>query len=83
MRILAIVMGGLLFLATVQAQSDRGTITGTVTDQAGAVVPAAAVAITNTDTGIATRVATSDTGNYTVPGLARRAVSGHGHQGWL
>ena len=69
MRVLAIFLGGLLFLATVQAQSDRGTITGTVTDQAGAVVPGAAVAITNTDTGIATRVSTSDTGNYTVPGL--------------
>ena len=32
-------MGGLLFLGAVQAQSDRGTITGTVMDQAGAVVP--------------------------------------------
>ncbi len=69
MRVLATVMGGFLFLATVQAQSDRGTITGTVTDQAGAVVPGAAVAITNTDTGIATRVSTTDTGNYTVPSL--------------
>ena len=83
MRILAIVMGGLLFLATVQAQSDRGTITGTVTDQAGAVVPAATVAITNTDTGIATTVATTDTGNYTIPSLAAGTLPGHGHQGWL
>ena len=69
MRVLAIVAGGLLFLATVQAQSDRGTITGTVTDQAGAMVPGAAVAITNTDTGISTRAATTDTGNYTIPDL--------------
>ena len=69
MRVLAIVAGGLLFLATVQAQSDRGTITGTVTDQAGAMVPDATVVVTNADTGIATRVATSDTGNYTVPSL--------------
>ena len=70
MRILAIAMGGLMLLATALAQSDRGTITGTVTDQAGAVVPAATVSITNTDTGIATTVATTDTGNYTIPSLA-------------
>ena len=83
MRVLAIVLGGFLFLAAALAQSDRGTITGTIMDQAGAVVPDASVAISNTDTGIATTVTTTDTGNYTDTVLAGRALSGHGHQGGL
>src|SRR5438034_7935705 len=52
------------------AQSDRGTLTGTVTDPAGAVVPAAKVTIKNLDTGAGSATVTTETGNYTVPGLA-------------
>src|ERR1700761_4783820 len=47
-------------------QSDRGTITGTVSDPAGAVVAAAAVEARNTETGATYPVATSTTGNYTI-----------------
>jgi hypothetical protein len=51
------------------AQSDRGTITGTVSDPAGAVVAAAAVEARNTETGANYPVAASGTGNYTIAEL--------------
>ncbi len=51
------------------AQSDRGTITGTVSDPAGAVVAAAPVEIKNTDNGAVYQAATSATGNYTLSQL--------------
>ncbi|HKD04348.1 MAG TPA: TonB-dependent receptor [Bryobacteraceae bacterium] len=55
------------------AQSDRGTITGTVSDPAGAVVPSAAVNVTNAATGAIYDTVTTGTGNYTLPSLP----SGH------
>src|SRR5437763_15111755 len=51
------------------AQSDRGTITGTVSDPAGAVVANAAVEAKSQDTGSVYPVATSSTGNYTITAL--------------
>src|SRR5215472_12020381 len=56
--------GGLGFL---WAQSDRGTITGTVTDPSGAVIGGATVTVTNTGTSISTKTATASSGDYTVP----------------
>jgi hypothetical protein len=58
-----------LIAAAALAQSDRGTITGTVTDQANAVVPNAAIVATNKDTGAHFETATTGTGNYTLPQL--------------
>jgi hypothetical protein len=43
----------------------NGTISGTVTDSSGAVVPNAAVIITDTDTGISRTTATDGAGTYT------------------
>jgi hypothetical protein len=51
------------------AQGDRGTITGTVTDPTGAVVPNATVQVTNTDTSADYKVGTTSTGNYTLANL--------------
>ncbi|MCU1335473.1 MAG: hypothetical protein JWO19_1054 [Bryobacterales bacterium] len=48
-------------------QTDRGTITGTVSDPAGAVVASAPIEVKNTQTGAVYQAATSDTGNYTLP----------------
>ena len=48
---------------------DTGTITGTVSDQTGAVIPQASVTITNTGTGIVTIARTGDDGLFTVPAL--------------
>jgi hypothetical protein len=50
-------------------QTDRGTITGTITDPAGAVVPNAPIEVKNVDTGAVYPGATSGTGNYTVAQL--------------
>ncbi len=51
------------------SQSDRGTITGTVSDPAGGVVASAAVEARNVATGAFYAVATSNTGNYTIAQL--------------
>ncbi len=51
------------------AQTDRGTITGTITDPAGAVVPGANVTATNKATGASVQSQTTSTGNYTLPSL--------------
>ncbi len=59
----------LLCAAAALAQSDRGTITGTVSDSAGAVVPGAVVVATNSETGVQSRTVTTSTGNYTIPSL--------------
>ena len=42
-----------------------GTITGTITDTSGAVIPNATVVITNTDTGAARTITTNSDGSYT------------------
>jgi len=55
--------------AVVLAQSDRGTITGTVADPAGAVVANAPIEAKNTETGAVFQGASSDTGNYTLAQL--------------
>src|SRR3984957_3658345 len=51
------------------AQTDRGTITGTITDPAGAVVPNAPVEARNVDTGAVYSGASSATGNFTIAQL--------------
>jgi hypothetical protein len=58
-----------LTAVTAIAQSDRGTITGTVLDPAGAIIPDAAVEARNTATGSVYPAATSGTGNYTIAQL--------------
>jgi len=50
-------------------QGGGGTITGTVTDAGGAVVPAATVEARNTATGVVFAVESSSTGNYTISQL--------------
>src|ERR1051326_3667409 len=51
------------------AQSERGTITGTIRDTTGAVIPGAKITITNTATGIAANLSSNEIGEYTVPNL--------------
>ncbi|HEY3825729.1 MAG TPA: TonB-dependent receptor [Bryobacteraceae bacterium] len=60
----------LLLISTAAfAQSDRGTITGTVADPAGAVVPNASIEAKNLATGLTYQTASTATGNYTVTEL--------------
>ncbi len=64
-------IAGFLLICAVGAfaQGDRGTITGTVTDPTGAVVPNANIQVTNTDTSAVYKIGTSSTGNYTLANL--------------
>src|SRR4051812_16081224 len=51
------------------AQSDRGAITGTISDPAGAVIPSAAVEAKHVDSGTVYNVASTATGNFTLAQL--------------
>ncbi len=51
------------------AQSGTATITGTITDPAGAIIPAAKVSVRDPTTGFERNTMTNDTGNYNLPGL--------------
>jgi len=57
------------FSAVAVAQSDRGTITGTVSDPAGAVIPNAIIGLRSRSTAAQYQSVTTATGNYTVPAL--------------
>jgi hypothetical protein len=57
------------FVFPALAQTNKGTIAGTVTDPNGAVVKAAKVTATNTATGTSRDVTTNDEGVYTIPEL--------------
>ncbi|MFB3826066.1 MAG: TonB-dependent receptor domain-containing protein [Bryobacteraceae bacterium] len=68
--------------APASAQDARGSITGTVADAQSARIPAAAVAVTNTETGTAVKTATNQTGVFEVhllnPGTYSIAVEAPG-----
>jgi hypothetical protein len=67
MRSLLIAFCCLLLLASAAwAQGDRGTITGTITDPAGAMVPNASLEAKNINTGAVYTAASSQTGNYVI-----------------
>jgi outer membrane receptor protein involved in Fe transport len=51
------------------AQTTRGTITGTVSDESGAVVAGAKVTVTQIDQGLTWDTTTDASGNYVVPSL--------------
>src|SRR6202011_765171 len=55
--------------AVLFAQSERGTITGTVADSTGAVVPKARVVVTNLATKLVSESQTNDAGDYTAASL--------------
>ena len=69
MRICLVAIVGILVALAAYAQSDRGTITGTVSDPANAVVPGANIVVTNTETGAQYKTVTTGTGSYTLPSL--------------
>jgi hypothetical protein len=58
-----------LFGLTGWAQSDRGTITGTVSDATGAVIPGAMIEAKNAGSGATYQAGTSETGNFTLAQL--------------
>src|SRR5580700_161898 len=52
------------------AQSDRGSVSGVVSDPSGSGIPGARITITNIAMGTQNSTVTTDTGNYTIPELA-------------
>ncbi|HUQ92814.1 MAG TPA: carboxypeptidase-like regulatory domain-containing protein [Bryobacteraceae bacterium] len=58
-----------LYPALLFGQATFGTITGTVTDSTGAVIPNAAVEVTNEGTNVSRTVTTGSSGNYEVANL--------------
>ena len=60
---------GLSLVPDSQAQTFRGGMNGVVTDQSGAVVPAAQITATDTATGVQRTTVTSSGGEFTFPDL--------------
>ncbi len=59
----------LLVPALVLGQSERGTISGMVKDQSGAIIAGAKIIVTNTGTNVAVVVTSSEKGDFTAPSL--------------
>ncbi|PYS32494.1 MAG: hypothetical protein DMG14_34410 [Acidobacteria bacterium] len=66
--LLAIVCLSVFTLAAF-AQTDRGTLTGTVSDTTGAVIPGVSIEAKNVQTGAVYQAGSSETGNYTLAQL--------------
>lgn len=72
LRFTAVMCGVVLalsFATTAMAQTNKATITGTVTDLTGAIIRGAKVTVTNTGTRAERVTTTSDSGTYSVPSL--------------
>src|SRR6266540_3461030 len=54
---------------TLYAQLDRGTLTGTITDPTGAVVPNVKITFVNQGTGATSTTVTNEAGQYSRPNL--------------
>jgi hypothetical protein len=72
MRFSIVCISVILLGSSASVQSDRGRITGTVSDPAGAVVPNAPIQARNVENGVRYEGATSTTGNYSIPQLPVR-----------
>src|SRR5215468_8515512 len=58
-----------VFSVAAFAQTDRGTLTGTVSDPSGAVIPGVTIEAKNIQTGATYQAGSSETGNYTLAQL--------------
>src|SRR5262245_8337671 len=59
----------LVFSAYAFSQSSLATISGTVSDATGALIPGVTITATNTATNVATMVLSNESGAYNIPGL--------------
>ncbi len=66
---LFLVAASLLIAGPLYAQLGTGTISGTVFDQSGAVLPGANITVTNGGTGFVRSTVSSETGDYNLRGL--------------
>jgi Carboxypeptidase regulatory-like domain/TonB-dependent Receptor Plug Domain/TonB dependent receptor len=67
--LVAVFLVGMLLASHAYAQISGATLSGTVTDQSGAVVPQATISIKNVATGITRSTETSTAGFYSAPNL--------------
>ena len=68
-RMMLVVTLALMMVGGAIAQSTTGTITGTVSDVTGAVLPGVEVTVTNEGTNLTRNLITNESGNYTAPQL--------------
>jgi hypothetical protein len=68
-RFLTLLTVAMLLVLAVQAQVETGQITGTVTDQSGAVIPNANITAKNVATGVTRTTATTNAGVYVLPNI--------------
>src|SRR5262249_41879039 len=85
---LAVSLAAVLFASSAFAQTGtEGSILGTVADSSGAMIPDAAVTITNVETGVAKKVVTDSSGYFQVLPLPRGfysvAVQKTGFSTWV
>ena len=59
----------LMFVLAISLSAQNASLSGTVTDPSGAVVPSAKITITNPGTGLVRTAVTSGTGTYSVPDI--------------
>ncbi len=87
MRLRLLIAFLLLGVATMAAQTFRGTILGTVSDSTGAVLSGAKVTARNTATGLERSTQTTSDGGYAIPelpiGTYEVTVSQAGFQSWV
>src|SRR4051794_5266238 len=69
LRLISTVCLTLICTVLTFAQTDRGTITGTVADSSNAVIPGASVTATNSQTNSKYETVSTETGNYTLTQL--------------
>src|SRR5882762_9524341 len=67
--VIAIAILGMFVAVPAQAQVAGATLTGTITDPAGRVIPEVQIVITNEATGVVTKLATNANGIYTAGNL--------------
>jgi hypothetical protein len=68
-RVILIAVCLFVLASSAFAQTDRGTITGTVADASGAVIPGVGIEAKNVGTGTTYQAGSSETGNFTLPQL--------------
>ncbi len=77
-RLLGIALAFSTLFHPAHAQESRATVIGRITDNSGAVIPAASVSFTNIDTGVVARTQSNGEGNYfssfLIPGSYRITV---------
>src|SRR5690348_5482071 len=68
-KLLAVCLSALVFVAGAYAQAGLGSISGTVRDASGAIIPGASVVVTNDAKGIKRTISTTDAGLFSAPAL--------------